>query len=91
MPIIMREEIKILLDKLHLRGETRVNVEDISAFRSYFNNLFTSNDPDQDDIQKCIQALDLKVTSDMNQNLNKPYLRDGVEIALKQMAPLKSH
>lgn len=87
----MSEKRKISLDVSLLRRESlSVDIDDIArAFKCYFTNLVTTNSPNQDDIQECIQALDLKIIRDMNHSLNRPYMREDVELAFKQMTPLK--
>ena len=60
-------------------------VEDITV--EYYKNLFTSSNPTN--FSKIVQAVQQKVTPDMNQNLTKVFNENEVKLALKQMYPLK--
>lgn len=42
------------------------------------------------DLDDCLQNVEEKVTNGMNLELDKPFTRDEVLVALNQMAPLKS-
>ena len=54
----------------------------------YYNKLFTSSNPH--DIEEVVQFTKRVVTEDMNSCLIRNFSKDEVEIALKQMAPLKA-
>ena len=54
----------------------------------YYNKLFTSSNPH--DIEEVVQFTKWVVTEDMNSCLIRNFSKDEVEIALKQMAPLKA-
>ena len=54
----------------------------------YYNKLFTSSN--LHDIEEVVQFTKRMVTEDMNSCLIKNFSKDEVEIALKQMAPLKA-
>lgn len=55
---------------------------------NYFANLFTtSNDLDMDHVLSCVTPI---VTVEMNDSLTRPYTREEIEIALKQMHPHKA-
>ena len=54
----------------------------------YYSSLFTSSR--KAEIEEVVQFTKLVVTEKMNSNLIWPFSRDEVEIALKQMAPLKA-
>lgn len=56
------------------------------AFNSYFQELFTSNNPTQETVAKCIEHVPSKVTNEMNENLSRPYSSEEVLAALKQMS-----
>ena len=63
--------------------------ESISAMVvDYYSSLFTSSR--KAEIKEVVQFTKLVVTEEMNSNLIGPFSRDEVEIALKQMAPLKA-
>ena len=55
---------------------------------SYFERLYMTSNPDK--ILEVVEAIDPKVSTDMNQSLIKQFTRDEVEAALKQMHPSKS-
>ena len=54
----------------------------------YYNKLFTTSNPH--DIEEVVQFTKQVVTKDMNSCLIRNFSKDEVEIALKQMAPLKA-
>ena len=54
----------------------------------YYKQLFTSSSPCE--IEEVVQFTKKVVTVDMNSCLNREFSKDEVEIALKQMAPLKA-
>ena len=55
---------------------------------SYFENLYMTSYPEK--ILEVVEAVDPKVTDEMNQMLVKQFTRDEIEAALKQMHPTKS-
>ncbi|KAL0357407.1 UNVERIFIED_CONTAM: hypothetical protein Scaly_1426400 [Sesamum calycinum] len=57
---------------------------------SYFQNLFSSNNPNEDDIARGTENLRRVVDTSMEEDLLRPYSEDEVTKALFQMAPLKS-
>ena len=54
----------------------------------YYNQLFTSSNPH--DFEEVVQFTKRVVTEDMNRSLIRNFSKEEVEIALKQMAPLKA-
>lgn len=50
------------------------------AFTTYFDRLFTSQGPSR--IQKCLQHMESRVTSDMNTQLLLPFVEEEVRVAL---------
>lgn len=60
------------------------------GFQLFFQNLFTSSEPSPEDIERCLPNMQDKVTSSMNEELQKPYTSEEVYEALQQMSPLKS-
>ena len=54
----------------------------------YYKQLFTTSNPH--DIEEVVQFTKQVVTKDMNSCLIRNFSKDKVEIALKQMAPLKA-
>ena len=55
---------------------------------SYFEKLYTASHPNR--IQEVIDTMEPKVSVEMNQNLIKQFIKEEVEVALKQMHPTKS-
>ncbi|KAL0449153.1 UNVERIFIED_CONTAM: LINE-1 retrotransposable element O protein [Sesamum latifolium] len=56
----------------------------------YFNGLFTSVNPSEEDIEVALRGLSVKVSAEMNEELLQPYTEDEVRTALSQMYPYKS-
>ena len=54
----------------------------------YYTNLFTTNQPTN--FNELLQALQTKVTPQMNQMLDKVFTANEVHVALKQMHSLKA-
>jgi hypothetical protein len=54
--------------------------------KSFYGNLFSSEPCDSTAV---LDSMHSKVTSDMNNELLKPYLDEEIRTALFQMAPLK--
>ena len=55
---------------------------------SYFEKLYMTSNPDK--IFEVVEAIDPKVSAEMNQSLIKQFSRDEVEATLKQMHSSKS-
>lgn len=53
--------------------------------RDYFVNIFDSVGPEEDD--NLLDALEQKVTSEINEALLKPYTAEEVQTSIKQMHP----
>ena len=71
------------------RGNWRDSALEITEVAvSYFERLYMTSNPDK--ILEVVEAIDMKVSADMNQILIKQFIRDEVEAALKQMHPSKS-
>lgn len=65
--------------------------EDIEeVFRHYFQIIYNSSNSSALDTEKGTKGAINKVTTKMNNYLTSPFLKEEVEMALKQMAPLKS-
>ena len=52
----------------------------------FYESLFSSSNPS--DMHKVMEAVEPKVTADMNQELTKVFTREEVDLALKNMEPL---
>jgi hypothetical protein len=59
-----------------------------AAFTRFFQNLFTSGDPTG--IAECLEAVEPRVTEEMNTMLLQEFTVGEIEVALHQMHPLKS-
>ena len=57
---------------------------------SHFQKLFTSSSPTPSQIQAALQGMTVKVTSEMNVQLEKPFTAEDVEKALANMCPTKA-
>ena len=60
-----------------------------SLFVNYFSTLFRSDDPDISHIDDILVATPQVVTPEMNLDLLAEFTKSEVDVALKQMAPLK--
>jgi hypothetical protein len=58
------------------------------AFVDYFTNLFQSDHTEN--IERCLQGLETKVTQEMNDALLMAFTVEEVQRALRQMAPMKA-
>ena len=54
----------------------------------YYSKLYTSSDPVE--TEEVVQFIKPMVTEEMNRDLIGEFSRDEVEVAVKQMAPLKA-
>ncbi|KAH9776449.1 putative reverse transcriptase/RNA-dependent DNA polymerase [Citrus sinensis] len=59
-------------------------------FCSYFNNLFATTQPSQEQISAAIEGMTSRVSEDMNEMLEKPFSAEEVMDALSQMCPTKA-
>ena len=81
-----RNRIVGLLDESNSWCTDRSQVEDIVY--GFYSSLFTSSRPaGAHAVLEVIQPL---ITEDMNNGLTKEFIRHEVDIALKEMAPLKA-
>ncbi|KAF5466911.1 hypothetical protein F2P56_016793 [Juglans regia] len=71
-------------------GVFRGQVEVDEDFRSYFERLFSTSNPNTAAMEKCLQNIVPRVTSEMNERLSRPFSKLEIEVAIKSMAPLKS-
>ena len=75
-----------LMDEMGDWRKSTIRVAEIAV--SYFEKLYTTSQPDR--IQEVIDAIDPKVSNEMNQNLIKQFTKEEVKASLKQMHPTKS-
>ena len=75
-----------LMDDRGIQRESDSEVAEAAV--SYFKNLYRTSHPDK--IMEVVEAVDPKVSDEMNQFLIKQFTRDEIEAALKQMHPTKS-
>lgn len=57
-------------------------------FMDFYSRLFTTSNPT--DLERVLAGVQTVVSAPMNDALTKPYVREEVEVAIKQMAPLKA-
>ncbi|KAH9723191.1 reverse transcriptase domain-containing protein [Citrus sinensis] len=57
---------------------------------NHFQKLFTSSSPTPSQIQAALQGMTVKVTPEMNVQLEKPFTAEDVEEALANMCPTKA-
>ncbi|KAL0311521.1 UNVERIFIED_CONTAM: putative ribonuclease H protein [Sesamum angustifolium] len=69
-------------------GETKEEVQQIIV--DYFENMFKSNRPHPDDIQRGVEHLSTVVDEAMATDLQRPFTEEEVSKALSCMSPLKS-
>ncbi|XP_041026997.1 uncharacterized protein LOC121267211 [Juglans microcarpa x Juglans regia] len=81
------DELKKLKREVVLRsGEDEI----AEAFKRHFSEVYKSESPSREVIEECIRPINTKVTSCMNEVLEKRFCREEVEIALRDMGPHKS-
>ena len=83
---LKKNQIDGLLDAQEVWQEDEGKVGDI--VEEYYTTLFTTNHPT--DFNEILQAIQPKVTTQMNQSLDKVFTANEVHAALKQMHPLKA-
>lgn len=59
-------------------------------FCKYFQELFSSSNPSQSQIQATIQDIPSRVTPKMNVQLDEPFTQEEIVEALAQMCPTKA-
>ena len=59
-----------------------------SLFVNYFTNLFQTSTPT--DFSTVLQGIEPVITTEMNSQLTRPFMRQEVDNAIKQMGPLKA-
>ncbi|KAL0298977.1 UNVERIFIED_CONTAM: putative mitochondrial protein [Sesamum radiatum] len=57
---------------------------------AYFGEIFRSQNPSENDLDKGTEAISVRISEDMLPELYKPYTAEEVSLALSHMAPLKS-
>lgn len=79
-------KIRMICD---MHGNMRESQEAVgNAFVEYFENLFSSEQPNR--VEECLEAIDTRISAEMNARLLRPFTAAEVELALHQMAPLKA-
>ena len=81
-----RNRIVGLLDESNLWCTDRAQVENIIL--AFYSSLFTSTRPAED--HAILEVIQLVVNEDMNISLTREFTRQEVDLALKEMAPLKA-
>lgn len=59
-------------------------------FCKYFQELFSYSNLNQSQIQAAIQDIPFKVTPEMNDHLDEPFIPEEIVEALTQMCPTKA-
>ena len=81
-----RNRIEVLENSRGERCEEEGEVANILI--EFYENLFSSSIPVQ--IEEALEATPLVITAEMNNELSTPFQRSEVDLALKQMNPLKA-
>ena len=75
-----------------LRNNANVWCSEVSQIKEiaveYYNSLFTSSNPS--DMNEILDAIRPSVSADMNIQLSKPFSREEVDTAIKEMDPIKA-
>ena len=81
-----RNYIKGILDP---QGSWREDIEEVAGVAvEYFNNMFSTGSCTR--IEECLEAVQQKVSIDMQQTLSSEYTADEIKAALFQMGPTKA-
>lgn len=65
--------------------------EDIERiFCEHYDNLFTSNNPSQSQIENALKNMPRRITEEMNAQLDQPFSEAEITEALRQMHPTKA-
>lgn len=84
LKLIFAIGITLLLSKDKVTHPGRI----AETILQFYQELFATSSPDR--FEEIIEQIPQVVSTDMNQQLTREFTVDDVEIALKQMAPLKS-
>ena len=60
----------------------------MALLTEFYSNLFTSSNPH--DLDRILDGVQIMVTEEMRAQLDKPYTRKEVGVAIREMAPLKA-
>ena len=75
-----------------LRNNANVWCSEVSQIKEiavdYFNSLFTSSNPSE--MSEILDTIRPSVSEEMNSQLSKPFSREEVDIAIKEMHPIKA-
>ena len=75
-----------------LRNNANVWCSEVSQIKEivveYYNSLFTSSNPS--DMNEILDAIRPSVSAEMNIQLSKPFSREEVDTAIKEMDPIKA-
>ena len=59
-----------------------------AIFVDFYSRLFTTSCPT--DLERVLEGVQPVVSESMNEALTRPYVREEVDVAIQQMAPLKT-
>ena len=72
-----------------VHGEWVTDEEAVSSiFVDFYSRLFTTSCPI--DLERVLEGVQPVVSESMNEVLTRPYVREEVDVAIKQIAPLKA-
>lgn len=57
---------------------------------NYFKDLFQSSSPDPTTIQKVIEGVSARIPDQLREELDQPYSRSEIEMAMKSLSPSKA-
>lgn len=86
-----RRRTNKILSLQNTNGVTVASQEEIKKlFHRHFQLLFNKSSPSNLNLTKGTNCMKRKITSAMNDSLTAHYIREEVEMTLKQLAPLKA-
>ncbi|KAF5459673.1 hypothetical protein F2P56_019600 [Juglans regia] len=83
-----RSKISSIVDR---KGTLRLEQDGVvEAFKDHFDEVYKTASLRVEVIEKCLDIVERRVNDEMNESLEKVFMREEVEEALKMMGPLKS-
>lgn len=84
----IKNKIRGLFNSAWVRCEEEREIE--KAITDYFGDLFQSSNPNTAIIDEVLEAVEVRVTPEMNDQISAPFTSDEVISALNHMAPFMS-